>query len=225
MKIIDVRPKWMEEFDNVPTFDVLVSEKPSFTVYQERDTLYVAQDGVILCHFSYDGKPNEGFGGWRRTVTMLDGTTRDIVGGWYSGAHSINSVFPELLCTDCGYTASHDDWQRGYTFTSSQVLLEELVAWYAANRHKVDWSLYLFNTCYGPMVVPGKGRFVKPMPDMSDWLARLFPDATPPQERPKWAQTPQQLTNYFMGRAREAWEKRPKLIGTASLAQEQAISA
>jgi hypothetical protein len=232
MKIIEVRPDWHEGYDNMPTFQVLVSRKsklnPEKAVYEERGTLYVAKDGVLLTHFSYNGKPNEGFGGWKRTVTMIDGSKREIIGGWYSDAHSINAMFPELLCVDGSSTNEREVWDRGHTFSGAQILLQPLVEWYVANQHKVDWSLYLFDTDHGPVVVPGKGHFVKPLHGMSYWRARLLPSPKAKRRKSKplysW-EKPNAHRDYFMVKALDLWAASPKRVSNLSAAQQMAVSA
>lgn len=170
--IIEIRPQFSEFFDNQPDFEVRVSREPQFGPYDERQKLYIAQDGPILNFFTWSGKPDNGFGGWRRTIELKAGGALEVIGGWSSGASSVSSVYPELLCVEASYTPH--PWGE-HCQRACGLLVEPLVDWYLDHQHEVDWGIYLFETASGPAIVPSMGRFVKPMDGAGKWEARLLP--------------------------------------------------
>lgn len=173
LQLIEIRPDFSEDFDNIPDFSVRINREPKFGAYDERHRLYVAADGPLVTFFTWAGKPDHGFGGWRRTIELKAGGTLEVIGGWSSGATSVCAVYPEYLCVPAAYYA--DGWD--HIGSSCGLLVEPLVDWYIAHQHEVDWGIYLFDGRGGPRVVPSKGRFVKPMDDGTRWAARLLPES------------------------------------------------
>ena len=89
-ELLDIAVEWNERIANPPRFGVLVDRMPKFDVWEKRPLeldqpgwhLYYAQDGEFASFFTWSGNADDGFAGWRRTVTLTDGTTEEIIGGW-----------------------------------------------------------------------------------------------------------------------------------------------
>ena len=83
-ELLDIAVEWNERIANPPRFGVLVDRMPKFDVWEKRPLeldqpgwhLYYAQDGEFASFFTWSGNADDGFAGWRRTVTLTDGTTR-----------------------------------------------------------------------------------------------------------------------------------------------------
>lgn len=56
-----------------------IADDPGWHVY------YSDFDGYVW-FFTWGGKPDDGFGGWKRTVTLSDGTTETVIGGWHASS-------------------------------------------------------------------------------------------------------------------------------------------
>lgn len=67
--------------------------------------LYWSEDDGFAWFFTWGGKPDDGFGGWRRTITLIDGTDEEVVGGWHVGSSAAEAVghpatVDVTVCTD-----------------------------------------------------------------------------------------------------------------------------
>lgn len=175
--ILDVRPDWNESFDNPPSLVVLVDCFPRDTdlQWEERSGLYLGRAGALCRFFSWSGKPDQGFGGWRRNITMLDGSVREIVGGWHCSTAPFTDAYPvEDAFIDAAGTDSREDFARGYTMISCGLRVEALVDWWIVARP--DWGLALVQRHGRKLVVePMRDRSVKCFSSPVNVVARLLP--------------------------------------------------
>lgn len=184
-RLLKVRPRFYPEHDNVDEFEALVSPatKKRYAVvvddkiarYEERNTLYLTRMGDVVRFFQSDGKPCAGFGGAKWSVTMIDGTTRDFVGGWSSCELSASLIFPEHRCVPCGLTREREVWEVGYTFSGGALCIEPLVDWWLEHASGGDWGIAALETDHGPQVIPTRGRFVKMHSYRTRIVGRLLP--------------------------------------------------
>jgi hypothetical protein len=214
--IIDVFPDWYEDFDNAASFKVLL---PSLALdeafkYEEQNGQYIAVAGDQVRMFAYS-KPGEGYGGRKFVISMLDGSSRTLIGPWSSGAYASNSVFKDHLCTDCSITDDPQVMQRGHTFSSGHILISSLVEWYVTHRTTVDWGLYAMAD---GSIQPSKGRFVK---NGGKYIARLFPQ----NDKALAKQYAAQHQKYFMEKVSEFWSKCSPIYGEVSGEQRAVIEA
>jgi hypothetical protein len=97
---------WGDGCANDPDVRMLIDQRPPRGPYQKVPhpdgrpgwhVYYTETDGFAW-FFTWGGKPDDGFGGSRRTITLVDGTEEEIVGGWHVGADTARDAgFPELV--------------------------------------------------------------------------------------------------------------------------------
>lgn len=117
IRVLDIGVEWFDHAVNDPSLCFLLDRKPEYGRYDKRPCaqenlsgeqavavgsrmrnarkgwhLYWAQDGDFAWFFTWGGKPDNGFGGWRRMITLTDGTEEEIVGGWHVGASAATEV-------------------------------------------------------------------------------------------------------------------------------------
>jgi hypothetical protein len=99
--ILSAQINYQLEWDIDPTielfFDAMPTKKDYNFVYEERDGTYRAENDEGLGDFlHWKGPHNEGgFSGHVFTITMKDGTTRQLKGPWSSNSSWVNSMFPD----------------------------------------------------------------------------------------------------------------------------------
>lgn len=67
-----------------------------------------SQCGNFATFFTWGGKPDGGFGGWTRTIRLVDGSEQRIVGGWATGAAVARSAGYGDLVEVCTVVGEHD---------------------------------------------------------------------------------------------------------------------
>lgn len=133
--------------------------------------IYFAERDGFARFFTWGGKPDDGFGGRRRTVTLVDGSTEEIVGGWHVTPDAASDVgFSETLdvtVVDTEYVAeihNHDpgrDWTR-ISGLARFVTLERCRRELAAHRPDLE----LVRKQIGGWTVKWRGQ-----PSKSEWMA------------------------------------------------------
>lgn len=130
IEVLEVVVCWRDGHENWPDLKFKLSRKPVWDAYEKRPCaggglaaeqeavigartsrpmpgwhIYHAEDDGFVSFFTWGGKPDNGFGGWRRTVRLTDGTTEEIVGGWHtSGSVATGAGFAP--CLDCAIDGS-----------------------------------------------------------------------------------------------------------------------
>lgn len=95
--VLDVAVWWGDDCSNWPSLTFLLDRMPEFGPYNKRlstdgkDNFYWQECDGFASFFVWSGKPDDGFGGWRRTVQIDDGTEEEVVGGWSSRAEVAES--------------------------------------------------------------------------------------------------------------------------------------
>ncbi len=101
---------WGDGYENSPSLTFVLDRAPRWEVYDKRPgggrgqlsseqeaaigrpapaktipgwSVYWSHDDGFVTFFTWGGKPDDGFGGWRRTVRLLDGSEEEVVGGWH----------------------------------------------------------------------------------------------------------------------------------------------
>ena len=124
MNIISARVNWHSEYDNSPTFEILVDKFPDRKDfrYKEKNGIYYAElEGLVS--FFYYRSPGNGYGGQKFSIVMEDGTKKDLIGPWSSRSGAVNSIgFGP--CLDVFLTNNPESYKRGYTFSASAVSFE-----------------------------------------------------------------------------------------------------
>lgn len=131
IKVLDIGVHWADGYVNDPSLCLLLDRKPEFERYDKRPCaeetlsgeqaaivgsrlrarregwyLYWSQDGDFAWFFTWGGKPDDGFGKHRRTITLLDGTQEEVVGGWHVGAGAASEV-GHPVCVDVAYRTDY----------------------------------------------------------------------------------------------------------------------
>lgn len=95
--VITAAINWNDRYANEPNLMVVLDEPLVFPeewntspIKGERETFYWREADDFYTYFVWSGKPDHGFGGWKRTIKLVEGGEREIVGGWSSNP----SVFP-----------------------------------------------------------------------------------------------------------------------------------
>jgi hypothetical protein len=127
IQILNIAVRWSDGFENDPSLSFLLDRKPEWEVYEKRPStdaqlsaeqtaaagtsgargrkgwhIYRACDGDFSTFFTWGGKPDQGFGGWRRDVPLTDGTVEHVTGGWSAGGTVAEQAgFP--ACFDGAY--------------------------------------------------------------------------------------------------------------------------
>lgn len=133
IKVLEAKVWWGDGYVNEPTVRFVIDRAPVFDIYEKRpcgqETLsaeqaavvgskmrrqvdgwhvYYSEDDEFSTFFTWDGKPDEGFGRWRRTIKLSDGTEEEIIGGWHTGPDvAVEAGFPP--CVDTSYVLDADD--------------------------------------------------------------------------------------------------------------------
>lgn len=184
-RLVDVRPKFFPEHDNMDEFEAIVGpvsrERYAAVIdrkvarYEERNTLYLTRVGDVVNFFQSNGKPCAGFGGAKFSITMTDGTQRDFEGGWSSCELSASLLFPEHRCVPCGLTRERGVWEQGHTFSGGSLCIEPLVDWWLEHGTAGEWGLAALWTAQGPQIIPTRGRYVKMHGYATRVVGRLLP--------------------------------------------------
>jgi hypothetical protein len=131
IQVLDIGVEWHAQYANDPSLCFLLDRQPEYGRYDKRPCaqeqvsgeqaaiigsrmrnerkgwhLYWSQDGDFAWFFTWGGKPDDGFGGWRRTITLLDGTEEEIVGGWHTGPQAATDV-GHPACVDVAYRTDY----------------------------------------------------------------------------------------------------------------------
>lgn len=127
IEIINGRVFWHEAYNNPPGLELLVSRLPKLGEHRftQKGELYFSDLGGVCSFFSWDGRPDRGYGGATFTITMVDGGTKDLIGPWSSSPSAMNAAgFGP--CTDAALTDEPATYERGYTFYAGAVTMELL---------------------------------------------------------------------------------------------------
>lgn len=163
IELIKGRIYWHEAAANTPGLELLLSRRPRLEEHrfeQRQDCYYSEVDGVCS-FFSWDGRPDRGYGGATFTLTMLDGSTKDLVGPWSSSSQVMNSLgFGP--CTEVNVTDDPESYERGFTFSASAVTM----AWLGRYRDRIWVPPFRFSSINEPwkgfdrrLVFPEGSRF------------------------------------------------------------------
>jgi hypothetical protein len=131
IQVKDIGIEWADGYANDPSLCLLLDRAPEYGRYDKRPCaketlsgeqamivgsrgrvrregwhLYWTQDGDFAWFFTWGGEPDDGFCGWKRTITLLDGTTQDIVGGWHVGASAASDV-GHAACVHVAYRTDY----------------------------------------------------------------------------------------------------------------------
>jgi len=100
MKIISGSINWMEGCVNDPQIEVLVDKIPPAEdfLFEKRGDLYFAMVDGYVKMFAWHGKPDNGFGGSKFDINMIDGSKATLIGPWSSGSYATNAAgFPHSI--------------------------------------------------------------------------------------------------------------------------------
>lgn len=124
IEVIKGRIRWSETYSNPPGLELLVSRIPKLEEhrFERRGSCYYSELDGLCSFFSWDGRPDHGYGGRAFTLRMLDGSTEELVGPWSSSCSAMNSLgFGP--CTEVAATDEPDAYERGYTFYASAITM------------------------------------------------------------------------------------------------------
>lgn len=126
VQILDADVEWYHGYANTPGIKLLLSRTFDFDVarYEERDCLYLAQDGVLVDFYFYS-RPGDGYGGRHFELTMIDGSKRTLKGPWSSNSQAVGEKFNVELM-EVSYTDNPKSFERGYTFTAGAALVSAI---------------------------------------------------------------------------------------------------
>ncbi len=127
INVLSAEVWWGDTYENAPSVTFHVDRDPEWKVYDKRPggsagllsaeqeavigrrapvrptpgyNVYWTQDGDFVWFFSWGGKPDDGFGGWRREIELADGTVELVVGGWHvSPSIAVSAGFPKIIET------------------------------------------------------------------------------------------------------------------------------
>jgi len=130
IEVLDTAVYWADGYENSPSLTFLLSRMPEWDVFEKRpcamETLsseqvmvvggtnrqaasgwhiYHSEDDDFAWFFTWGGKPDAGFGGSRRVVTLTDGFTEEVVGGWHVSS-SVAEKAGFAPCVDVGVRTS-----------------------------------------------------------------------------------------------------------------------
>lgn len=105
IKVLQAAVWWADGCENWPSLTFLLNRMPDWSVREKRAIptepgwhVYWAAEDEFATFFAWGGRPDDGFCGARRTVTLTDGSTEEIVGGWRTSGDVATSVgFPRLV--------------------------------------------------------------------------------------------------------------------------------
>lgn len=163
IELIKGRIYWHEAAANPPGLELLLSRLPKLEEqrFEQRQDCYYSEVDGVCSFFSWNGRPDRGFGGTTFTITMLDGSTKDLIGPWSSSSTVMNSLgFGP--CTEVNVTADPEDYGRGFTFRASAVTM----AWLGRYRDRIVVPPFRFSSINEPwkgfdrrLVFPEGSRF------------------------------------------------------------------
>lgn len=152
MKILAAKVKNLEEFDNLPTLEVLVDNIPDndSLVYEQKGNSYFAEKDGYISFFHYSG-PGEGYGGRKFTINTKDGF-KDLYGPWSSNSVAMEQAgFPKTI--NVSLTDDPKAYEKGYTFYAAHLTFEKFVE-----------ACEVANCLYGQ----DKHGFISAMPNCED---------------------------------------------------------
>lgn len=171
MDVLAARVNWVENFDNTPRFEVLLSREPKPPVFQQKDYLYWGEDNGFV-EFFYYHSPGKGYGGSKFTINV-NGQTKTLIGPWSSRAGIMNKYFPH--CMEVSWVSDKASYDRGYTFIVGAITLElAKKAAKLAGVHLVKITNNLGETTYYPSLLPNilaKPRLRKDGMKIKYWVA------------------------------------------------------
>lgn len=159
-KIQDVQVDWANGWSNSPRFQVLVDTLKEQDLFQQRGAMHLAITGE-LAHFYAYTRPGEGYGGRSFTITMTDGTEKELKGPWSGNSEEVNKVFPTTPVLEANVTDERDVMARGHTFYSGAVTLDGLLRYWQEHVHKIDWGIALVERYFGTWIEPTRGSCIK----------------------------------------------------------------
>lgn len=164
--VLNVKPKWYDDYDNRPGFEVLLSHVPheEYIYITDGKGHYRGQidDSVIYIYNDDLPSTRRGFGGRESILNMADGKVVKFNGGWSSNAATINASFPSNdPIVEASVTDKLEVFERGYTFYSGAVTIASILEFWLNNEAKLDWGLALCFDRYSCWFEPTKGAFIK----------------------------------------------------------------
>jgi hypothetical protein len=109
LEVLRADVHWQDDYDtDWLRVQLLLSREPSFGPYSKRAMpdpgghLYVRWDGPLCSFFYWAGRPDDGFGGWKRDIDLDDGTKETVVGGWHCQSRYVADVGFERV-VECTY--------------------------------------------------------------------------------------------------------------------------
>ena len=108
MKITGIEIDWMEQWGgNDARIIVLVDKRPDYSKLRyktvkktgNKESIWACHDNIVNFYY-LDGSDKEGYGGRTFTLTMEDGTKRNIVGPWSSRCGIFNKCSELEPCTE-----------------------------------------------------------------------------------------------------------------------------
>lgn len=113
MRPVACSVNWYEGYSNDPRLQIVVDEKPKFEDlrYEHKgESLWFAHKEGYVSFFSWRGPGNEdGYCGRKYTITLLNGTKKDLLGPWSSRSGVMNQYFiPQ--CLDVSLKTTQDTY-------------------------------------------------------------------------------------------------------------------
>jgi len=126
MKILKANIEYNPQFCNPPTLQVLVDKIPDLNemTYEYKEDLYFAEKDGYVSFFVYNA-PGRGYGGRKFTITLKDGTTKELIGPW-SGRCGVMNMYFEQQSMEVSITDDPKAFKRGYTFFAGVITLEKV---------------------------------------------------------------------------------------------------
>ncbi len=130
IEVLSAEVWWGDGYENSPSLTFELDRAPAWDVYERRPCAremlssdqvaivggstssrptpgwhaYWSHDDGFVWFFTWGGKPDDGFGGHRRTIKLLDGSEELVVGGWHTGPSvALKAGFPPIV--ECAYRA------------------------------------------------------------------------------------------------------------------------
>jgi hypothetical protein len=121
-------------------------------------------DGDFAWFFTWTGVPDDGFGGWKRTIELTDGGTENVVGGWHTmPAVAEAAGFPATL--DTGVVRAEDVDNGGARWPSGGLATFVTVSRISRELERLCPDLELIEAPYVGHTVKWRGRASK-----AEWL-------------------------------------------------------
>ena len=122
MKIKRLKIDWAQNFDNVPTIQVLVDEIPTIDEYTNRHPYYFGEKDGFVSFYYYD-KLGDGYAGRKFILPMVGGGEAVLHGPRSSNPAAMrNAGFPDTI--EVSITADPDVFKRGHTYFAGTLLFE-----------------------------------------------------------------------------------------------------